>query len=266
MSATCVTDPATTVTEAPPDCAGDPPVGVNVACAVTSPASLPVTGNVATPDDTTMLVAVAPTVGRPTACPAPAPEFDCPNATVPVAVGTVLPFESSNVARRSREPPADRSVASTTSLSLTGSSTSDATAPGVIANCGLVVAVRVVPLSVAVAVRTLFDPALSMLSGVSEPVPKDARPAVAVIVFVPESVPVPPVRVSAIDSEASAPVVTVLPIASSMVTTGCRANADPAAVDAVGCVVNASTAAAPAPVGVIVAVVDASPGEVNISV
>ena len=152
-------------------------------------------------------------------------------------------------------------AASTTPLASTGSRSSEATAPGVIANCGLVVAVRAVPLSVAVAVRTLFVPDLSMLKPL-----KVATPAAALTVAVPDRVPVPPVRVSAMLAVASEPEVTVLPSLSCTLTTGWRANAEPATVEADGWVVKASWVAGPAPVGEMVAVVEVRPGEVKVRV
>ena len=104
-----------------------------------------------------------------------------------------------------------------------------------IAKAGLVVAdVR----PALVTVRTLSLPVRLMLSPL-----KVATPLTAATVAVPLRVPVPVVSASvtlALD------VVTVFPCASWIVTTGCCANAVPAAVLADGCVVTATLVAVPA--------------------
>jgi hypothetical protein len=111
------------------------------------------------------------------------------------------------------------------------------TAPGVILNAGLVVAVAKLP---EVAVNTLSEPTKSILN----PLPlKSATPATAFIVTVPPNAPEPVVRLNVTDA---VELVTVLPLASCIVTTGCVAKATPDAVLADGCVVKATLLAVPA--------------------
>jgi hypothetical protein len=116
-------------------------------------------------------------------------------------------------------------------------------AAGVIVNAGLVVAVFVPAATVAVAVSTLSAPTKSIF----KPLPaKSATPATAFIDAVPVRLPVPVVFVSATLTVESAPVVTTLPNASSIFTTGWVANTTPATVLADGCVVNTNWLAAAA--------------------
>ena len=125
--------------------------------------------------------------------------------------------------------------------------TSFAAAPVVIANAGAVIA-SASPL--AFAFNTLSAPARLMLRPANV-----ATPFTAFIEVVPASVPVPVVNVSVTRLVA---VVTVLPPASWIVTTGCWANAVAAAVLGEGCVVNTSLDGAP--------IVIAKAGDVTASV
>ena len=103
----------------------------------------------------------------------------------------------------------------------------------VIANAGLVVVLVITP-PVVVNVSTLLLPTRLIESFFPA---KLATPADAVAVTVPDNVPLPVVNAGVTTRVESAPDVTVLPNWSSIVTTGCCANATPATVLAEGCVV-----------------------------